>query len=68
MSTLVIAEKKEVGTAIANAFSKMLGVPIQQKNGVSYIGDFIVTELAGHVMKLTLKNGIKYQKKKIILK
>ena len=52
MSTLVIAEKKEVGTAIANAFSKMLGVPIQQKNGVSYIGDFIVTELAGHVMKL----------------
>ena len=84
MSTLVIAEKKEVGTAIANAFSKMLGVPIQQKNGVSYIGDFIVTELAGHVMKLkewedydpelkklrldNLKNGIKYQKKKIILK
>ena len=52
MSTLVIAEKKEVGTAIANAFSKMLGIPIQQKNGVSYIGDFVVTELAGHVMKL----------------
>ena len=52
MSTLVIAEKKEVGEAIANAFSKMLNVPIQKKNGVSYVGDFTITALAGHVMKL----------------
>ena len=52
MSTLVIAEKKEVGEAIANAFSKMLNIPIQKKNGVNYVGGFTITALAGHVMKL----------------
>jgi DNA topoisomerase len=52
MNTLVIAEKKEVGEAIANAFSKMLNIPIQKKNGVNYVGGFTITALAGHVMKL----------------